>query len=220
MNGAHDMGGVMGFGPVVPEANEPVFHGDWERRVLALTLAMAAAGGWNIDQTRFARENVRPLDYLSRSYYQIWLEGLVKLLQERDLLRPGELEAGHAQGPAKPVDTVLKAEMVGPMLAKGRSAARPTSAPARFKVGDRVRCKNINPTSHTRLPRYVRGHVGTVTLLHGAHVFPDTNSKGADENPQWLYTVRFSGAELWGDGADPSVTVSVDAWESYLEAVR
>ena len=40
MDGAHDMGGVKGFGPVVPEPNEPVFHGDWERRAFALTVAM------------------------------------------------------------------------------------------------------------------------------------------------------------------------------------
>lgn len=217
MNGAHDMGGVMGHGPVVAESNEPVFHGEWEGRVLAMHIAMTAAGGWNIDQGRFARENVRPVDYLSRSYYEVWLAGLTQLLKQRGLVAQDELEAGHALHPATPVARVLTPDMVAPMLAKGGSSARPTNAPARFKVGDRVRARNMHPTGHTRLPRYVRGHVGTVTLLHGAHVFPDAAAAGKGEAPQWLYTVRFSGTELWGDEADPTVTVSVDAWDSYLE---
>lgn len=217
MNGAHDMGGVMGHGPVVLEPDEPVFHGEWEGKVLALHIAMTVAGGWNIDQGRSAREDVRPVDYLSRSYYEIWFHGLTRLLAERGLLQPGELEAGHAQGTPKPVARVLKAADVAPMLAAGRSAERETNTPARFKLGDRVRARNMHPTGHTRLPRYVRGHVGTIELVHGAHVFPDAAAQGKGEEAQWLYTVRFAGRELWGEGADPTVTVSVDAWESYLE---
>jgi nitrile hydratase subunit beta len=219
MNGAQDMGGVMGFGPVVPEPNEPVFHGDWEKRALAMTVLMGPAGGWNADQGRFAREDVPPLDYLSRTYYEIWFAGLTRLLAERDMVLPDELAAARALHPPKPPARVIKADDVGPMLAKGRPTERALNTATRFKIGDRVRARNIHPTHHTRLPRYVRGHVGTVTHLQGAHVFPDANAQGQGEAPQWLYTVRFSGSELWGDAADPTVTVSVDAWESYLEAV-
>ena len=77
----------------------------------------------------------------------------------------------------------------------------------------------VCPVTHTRLPRYVRGHVGTIARLHGAHAFPDSNAAGRGEAPQWLYTVRFEATELWGDAADPAATVAVDAWESYLEPV-
>lgn len=219
MNGAQDMGGVMGFGPVVPEANEPVFHGEWERRVLAMTVAMGPVGGWSADAGRFARENVPPVDYLSRSYYEIWYFGLLRLLLDKGLVTPPEMAAGHAIGSAKPVNRVLGAADIAPMLAKGRPTERPIAAAAQFSIGSRVRARNMHPTGHTRLPRYVRGHVGVVTLLHGAHVFPDTSAAGTGEAPQWLYTVRFDGAELWGEAADPTVTVSVDAWESYLEPV-
>lgn len=220
MNGAHDMGGVMGHGPINHEANEPVFHGKWEERVMAMTVAMGPVGGWNIDQSRFARENVRPVDYLKRSYYEIWFAGLARLLAERNMVSPDELAAGHAMHATHPpANPRLTAETVVPFIAAGRSAEREMKTPARFKAGDRVRCKNINPVGHTRLPRYVRGHLGVVELLHGGHVFPDTNAKGVGENPQWLYTVRFTGRELWGDDADPALSVSVDAWESYLEPV-
>ena len=98
------------------------------------------------------------------------------------------------------------------------SAAR-LPPPAKFKAGDRVRAKNIHPTTHTRLPRYVRGHVGVVERDHGCQVFPDTAAMEAGENPQWLYTVVFEGAELWGPDADPTVKISIDAFEPYLEAV-
>ena len=97
------------------------------------------------------------------------------------------------------------------------SARCMASTQARFEPGDRVRAKNINPTSHTRLPRYARGHVGTVEALRGCHVYPDSVASGAGENPQWLYTVVFEGRELWGEHADPTLKVSIEAFEPYLE---
>ncbi|MCG6204325.1 nitrile hydratase subunit beta [Rhodopseudomonas sp. HC1] len=216
MDGAHDMGGMDGFGPVIPEPNEPAFHDAWERRAFALTLAMARPGGWNLDMTRFARENRSPADYLSKSYYQIWIAGLERLMAERDLVAPDEVAEGRPLHPRRDV-AALAAEEVGPMLARGGPTERPAAALARFKVGDRVRAKTMHPRTHTRLPRYVRGHVGVIELLHGAHVFPDANALGQGEQPQWLYTVTFDGRQIWGDAAEPSLRVSVDAWDSYLE---
>jgi len=218
MDGAHDMGGVEGYGPVRPEPDEPIFHGEWERRAFALTLAMGAPGGWNLDMSRFARENRPPGDYLSMSYYQIWLAGLERLMIERGLLAEDEIAAGRVLHPPKPVERTLTPEQVAVTLGRGRPTERDPAAPARFKIGDRVRAKDIRPPTHTRLPHYVRGHLGTVELIHGCHVFPDTNAQGQGEDPQWLYTVRFEGRDLWGEGSDPTISVSVDAFEPYLEA--
>ncbi len=218
MDGAHDMGGVKWSGPVQPEPDEPVFHAEWERRAFAITMAMAMPGGWNIDMTRFARENRRPEDYLSKSYYQIWLAGLERLMLERGLIASDEIEAGKPLHSAKPVAKTLTPQDVARVLHRGGPTERDATAPARFATGDRVRAKTIHPPTHTRLPRYVRGHVGIVELVLGCHVFPDSNATGAGENPQWLYTVTFDGAELWGEASDRNLTVSVDAWEPYLEA--
>lgn len=215
--GAHDMGGARGFGRVIEEPNEPPFHADWERRAFALTLAMAMPGEWNIDMSRAARENRPPEDYLSKSYYEIWLAGLEQLMAERGLVMRDEIEAGRVLHPPPPIKGRLTPEGVAEVLYRGAPTAREPKTPARFKPGDRVRARNINPPTHTRLPRYVRGHVGVVELVHGCHVFPDSNALGAGENPQWLYTVCFAGSELWGVGADPTAKVSVDAWDSYLE---
>lgn len=218
MNGGQDLGGEHGFGPVNPEPNEPVFHAEWERRAFALTLAMSMPGGWNIDMGRFARENRDPAEYLAMSYYQLWFAGLETLLKERDFVAGDEIAAGHALTPPKPVKRILTPDDVLKVLHRGGPTERETDTKAKFKSGDKVRAKNINPPTHTRLPRYVRGHDGVIERVIGFHVFPDSNATGAGENPQWLYTVRFDGRELWGDGADPTVKVSIDAWEPYLES--
>ena len=216
MDGAQDMGGVPGFGPVTPKADEPVFHARWEGRIFAMTLAMTRPGKWNIDMSRFAREDLPREEYLSKTYFQIWLSGLERLLMDRDLVAPDEIETGQIRLPHKSV-AALKADEVAAMLRSGGPSQRELTQPARFAIGDRVRMKMINPPTHTRLPRYVRGHVGVIELLHGTHVFPDSNAMGKGEDPQWLYTVTFDGRELWGEDSDSRVMVSVDAWDSYLD---
>ena len=216
MDGGQDMGGVWS-GPVQPEPNEPTFHAEWERRAFALTLAMARPGGWNIDMSRFAREDRPPQEYLGMSYYQIWLAGLERLMLERDLVASDEIEAGKPLHPAKQVARTLTPEGVAGMLHRGGPTERKATRPALFAAGDRIRAKMINPPTHTRLPHYVRGHIGSIERVLGFHVFPDSNAIGAGENPQWLYTVTFDGCELWGNDSDPNLKVSVDAWEPYLE---
>jgi len=217
VNGAQDMGGVHGFGAVHPEADEPVFHSSWEGRAFALTIAMGATGEWSLDAARFARESLPPAEYLSKSYYEIWLAGLERLLAERGLVAPDEITAGRPLRPAKPVSRTLAAADVEQALERGGPTNREAPGPARFTAGDRVRAKNMHPVTHTRLPRYVRGHIGTVALVHGCHVFPDSQAHWRGEDPQWLYTVRFDARELWGADADPTVAVSVDAFEPYLD---
>ncbi len=217
MNGGQDLGGMMGYGPVEPEANEPVFHAEWERRVLAMSVAMGPAGGWSVDQSRFSRENRPAHEYLAMSYYEIWYAGLKQLLIDFELATQNEIETGKVIAPAKKLKRIIKVNEVGQMLSDGSPASRDLSGKPRFVNGDRVSARNIHPVSHTRLPRYVRGRTGVITQVLGAHKFPDAVALGDNDAAQWLYTVRFDGRELWGDEADPTVTVSVDAWESYLE---
>ncbi|MGO4331188.1 nitrile hydratase subunit beta [Cupriavidus sp. 2TAF22] len=219
MNGAQDLGGMQGFGPVRPEAGEPPFHAEWERRVLALTLAMGATGQWNIDTSRAARESLPPAQYLGSSYYQIWFEGLKALLLKTGLASAEEIASGHCATPPVALARVLAADQVSGALARGSPSARPACGEARFRPGQRVRARMMHPPGHTRLPRYCRGRQGEIVAVHGAHVFPDASATGAGEQPQWLYTVRFDAAELWGPDTTAS-SVSVDCWEPYLEAVE
>lgn len=217
MNGPHDLGGQMGFGPVNPEVNEPIFHAAWERKALALTLATGTFGAWTIDESRHARESLHPADYYSSSYYEIWIKAVEKLLQRHGFVTKAELDAGAMIEPGARPKRVISAEDVDPVLKRGGPSARDIAVRPRFTAGDRVRTRVMHPTGHVRLPRYARGKVGTVEALHGGHVFPDTNSCGKGENPQHLYTVVFDGREIWGPESDPRLKVSIDAWESYLE---
>ena len=216
MNGVHDMGGMQSFGPVIEEKDEPVFHHDWEARALGLVVLMGATRQWNIDQSRSARESLPPAQYLSSSYYKIWIEGLCKLMVERGLVTREELADGIVRTPAKPLANVLMAGQVPMALARGSSTQRPDAATARFALGDTVRTRNLHPATHTRLPRYCRDKPGIVTKVHGTHVFADSHALGR-EDPQWLYTVRFDAADLW-DASSSASAVFVDCWEPYLEA--
>ena len=216
MNGVHDMGGTDGFGPVRREANEPVFHAPWEGRVFAFTRSLMFGGAWTLDETRATQEQLPPHVYLGVSYYKRWALAFERLLQREGLVTAGELETGTVEQPARPLKRVLTAEKVADTMRRP-TFARGAPRPARFTVGDPVRTRNMHPESATRLPRYARGRAGRVERVHGAHVYPDAVCRGAGDDPQWLYTVVFAGRELWGEDADPTLTLSIDAFEPYLE---
>jgi len=199
VNGPHDVGGLHGFGPVQPDPDEPVFHHEWEKRVLALHVAMGLAGSYNLDEWRNARESLPPAEFLAASYYDTVLAAVEQLATSGPVPRP------------------LAPDTVADALRRGMPSVRDAPLPARFSVGDSVRAKNMHPVTHTRLPRYARGHTGVVTAVHGCHALPDSRAHGQGDDPQWLYTVRFTGTELWGPNTDPTLTVSIDAFEPYLE---
>ena len=215
-NTVHDMGGMHGFGPVVPEPSEPPFHETWEGRVLAMQRAMGYTRLWTIDGGRASLETLPPVTYLAASYYARWFLGLERRVVAHGLVGEDEIAAGRSLRPGIRLNRKLAAGDVPRMMTRG-NFARPAAAPARFKPGDRVRARNINPETHTRLPRYARGKTGTVEAVRGCHVFPDSAAIGAGDDPQWLYTVVFPARELWGEAADPAVRVSIEAFEPYLE---
>jgi nitrile hydratase len=217
MNGPQDLGGQMGFGPIAPEVDEPVFHAEWEKRAFGVNMCAGAMGHWPLDETRRFRESLHPADYYGSTYYEIFVKSLERLLRHHGFVSQQELEAGQALVPAPTPKRILKAADVSAMLSRGSPYDRPVSEPARFSAGDRVRTKNFNPTGHTRLPRYARDKVGVIEAVRGGFVFPDSNAHGKGEDPQWVYTVVFDGRDIWGRDSDPTLTVSIDAWESYLE---
>ncbi|WP_296599552.1 nitrile hydratase subunit beta [Phenylobacterium sp.] len=214
MNGVHDMGGMHGMGPIAPEPDEPVFHHAWEGRVHAINLASPTRG--NIDAGRHRIELLPPADYLRMSYYEKWLERVEQLLLAGGFVAPEELATGRADPKAPKSTPVRPANTVTAALTGPYSYVREAGSAA-FAVGDRVRARNLHPVGHTRLPRYVRGHVGVIEHCHGAHVFPDSHAHGRGEDPHHLYTVRFEAQELWGPGASPRDSVRLDLWEPYLE---
>lgn len=217
MRVASDLGGVPGFGRVIPERDEPVFHEPWEARILALTLAMGATGSWTLDASRFAREDRPVEEYVSLRYYDLWRRALERLLLATGLVEARELATGTSTSSPVELPRRLAAADVDRVLRTGSSTAREATRPARFAVGDLVVTTSVDPAGHTRLPSYARGKRGRISAVHGCHVFPDTNAHGLGESPAWVYTVELAAPELFGPGADARSVVSVDAFEPYLE---
>jgi nitrile hydratase subunit beta len=218
MNGPQDLGGLQGFGAVIPEPLQPMFHAPWEARAMAIVVAMGATGSWNIDRSRFCRESLPPAVYYGSSYYEIWMGGLESLLIENGLVAEQELANARSYGPVRAVSRTLKLADVEATLLRGAPTQREVLGQSpKYKVGDSVLANNAHPTHHTRLPRYVRGKVGKVLSCHGFHVFPDTNAQGLGEAPQVLYTVEFDAKGLWGEHTTAS-SVCVDCFESYLSS--
>lgn len=223
MNSIADLGGMHGFGPVLRQPDEPMFHADWERRVFGIDIILETSGFCPTDEVRHGVERMPPLDYLRASYYERWLASLEWIARERGLLTEADYQArirdvaarlgSPLTGPQRPeiVERVLRA------MHTGAPKSRQSEAPARFKVGDRVRTRNLHPKGHTRLPRYARGKAGVVDKVYGAFVLPDSIAHGFGESPEHMYGVWFDAVELWGDVAETGAPVHLDLLESYLE---
>lgn len=215
MDGAHDLGGMHGFG-CVDRSQLQNFVGEWEEKVFGLTLACGMQGKWNLDQSRFARERMDPAHYLGSSYYEHWLHGLELLLIESKLLSIEELDSGIAD-PANAFEPVAQERVPG-ILERGSPTLMECERNATWQVGDRVRIRNEHPHHHTRMPRYIRGRCGEIKRHYGAHIFPDAHSECGEKVPEHLYSVRFSGEELWGDkAAEANSAIFVDVFEPYIE---
>jgi nitrile hydratase len=215
MNGIHDMGGMHGFGAVVVEPNEPVFHTRWESRVFAMAQSLP---GNNIDAGRHSLERLDPVAYLKDGYYGRWLAAMERTLAALGIVAPDAIEARiRARGRRRRAARARRG--AGPAWRPAvRSYSRPVDAQPAFAPGQHVRTKNHQPAGHTRLPAYARARAGVVVRQHAAMVFADDNAHHRGENPQYVYTVRFDGSELWGDAAEPGACVHLDLFESYLQA--
>jgi len=221
MDGIHDLGGKQGFGTVVRETDEPVFHARWESRVFGLNLVGAGGSARNIDHFRHAVERIEPIAYLTHGYYGRWLGGLETMIVEAGILDTGAITRRAIELGARPEDRIASQPALRPDRIDYRPSEsgnrRSIAAVARFRIGDVVRTLDRGTHGHTRLPAYARGRRGAVISTHGGWVYPDTNAHGRGENPQHLYTVAFDGAELWGADAEPGVVVHLDLFEPYLE---
>jgi nitrile hydratase subunit beta len=215
MNGIHDMGGMQDMGPIRPEKDEPVFHAAWEGRMFALELAVD--GDWPYGAVRHQRDSIPPADYLRMSYYEKWLTQLAALLVKSGMVTQAEIDSGKATDSTTKARHMLTIAEVAPMVAAGWPASLDVAATANFRIGQRVRAKNVNPVGHTRLPRYARGKVGTVECDYGVFPFPDTSAHGLGPKPQHVYSVRLTARELWGEQASQRDSVYVDMWDDYLE---
>lgn len=228
MNGVHDLGGTEGLGRVAPlkEEEEPVFYADWERAVFAM-LVPSLLAGINLDEFRHGIEKMHPAEYLSSRYYEHWLHTMEQNLIAKGVIDQKDLEEKarfYLENPGAPLPDRQDAEQTETLLgvmSAGASTKMPREGDPAFKPGQIVRVKNYHPSGHTRAARYLRGKTGVVDRVYDSFVFPDTNSSGQGENPQFVYSVRFDAQEVWGpETSDPAQTIYFDLWEPYLEVAQ
>jgi len=210
MNTIHDMGGMTGLGELGYEPNEPVFHEEWEGRVHAMISALRTFRRTEI-------ESIPAADYLSMSYYERWLVMLENQLVANGYASLEEIETGEpSAGFIVRTPELTPAEAAQRPFVPRRSE-RDIEISPRFAVGDAVRGWNINPATHTRMPRYTRGRTGVVERDRGVFDLPDNEELGLDPSPQHVYLIRFTARELWGEGAPARDSLYIDMWEDYLE---
>lgn len=226
MTRIHDMGGRFGDGPVQPEGeDEPIFHEEWHRRALAVTLATGSLGQWNLDMSRHARESLAVPDYATFSYYEKWIGAVADLLVDNGVLTRADLagEDTPADGAAHPLaGRALTKDKVAGVLSRGGPTRRESNVAPLFEPGQAVRAlrpaaNRLVDGGHTRMPSYVAGARGRILMAHGAHVLPDSNAHGLGEAPEPLYAVIFPAGELWAAPENPDDEVVLDLWQSYLE---
>ena len=218
MNGIHDMGGMQDMGPVVYEKSEPVFHAAWEARIYAISSAVTGTGKLKLG-LRPPIEGMPPLEYLRSSYYEKFYVSITERLVASNLLTRAELMRGTAETGSAKSELALSPSAAVAALMKNPHTRRDLPVKARFQVGGDVRARNINPVTHIRLPRYIRGKSGIIARDHGVYVFSDTSAYDRGEKPQHIYSVRFTAREVWGDEAGPHDSVYLDLFDDYLEAV-
>lgn len=222
MDGIHDLGGKHGYGKVNREPNEPVFHARWEARVFAMVSAGFLSGAWNnADRFRHGIERIDPVAYLSHGYYGRWLGGIETLFVEAGIIQAEELTQRALAFGAHEHDRIAARPLESPDpvsdVERRATAQRQVDVEPAFAIGEHVFTSTEVKSGHTRLPAYARGKRGTVLLHHGAWAYPDTNAHGLGEQPRHLYTIQFEGQELWGPASDPTVKVSLDLFEPYLQ---
>jgi nitrile hydratase beta subunit len=216
MNGVHDCGGMQCYRAIHYTPSEPAFHAPWEGRVLALNHASWYVHNVELPTFRSDIESLPAVDYLRMSYWEIWFASLVNRLIASGWVSSREVELGHSERPLTNSAVPASPHEAVAALLRARNAMRKETQAPRFGIGARVRARNINPTGHTRLPRYVRDKVGTIARHRGPYDFPDTDEYNLGANPNHVYSVRFTGRELWGDDASPKDFIYLDLWERYL----
>ncbi len=173
MNGVHDLGGMHGMGPIRHEDRESPFHEPWEGRVYALARVLRTRTGlWGLDAFRHGLEVLPAVDYFRMSYYQRWFTWMLRTLVAAGDVTQTEIETGTPANGSPRQAVLVTPEAVSSMVDRRASARRDVAVAPGFKSGQRVRARNVHPSGHTRLPRYVRGRSGVVVRDRGVFLFP------------------------------------------------
>ena len=227
----HDIGGDLGYGPILHDPEEPVFHYEWERRVFGVLFQVLRITAQRPGEMRYAIERLAEDDYFKHGGYVGRWEAVSELrLEEDGYLEKGELDqvlgALEGTGPASRARPIEKKNLnllpddVGVKIPGARTVRRELPNLPRFEVGELVLAPETHQKGHTRLPAYVAGKQGRIVAIHPAEVLPDSSAHGLGARPQHVYCVGYDGEVLWGSQSEKSIKIHVDLYENYLSRVK
>ncbi len=233
----HFLGGLEGLGPVAFEKR--VFVEKWEERIFGIHTAMMALSPqlplpktpstfntvWTWADLRKGAESLNPFDYFKFRYYEKWLGGISGYFIANGYITEAELEAKTAEylaDPTKPLPKGGAKEIdarVVQYLVEGDSPKREVPVKAQFAVGDSLVVKDVPSVEHTRLPGFLRGHVGVVeTVYPGAYTYLcDTGADGVGAAMP-VYCVEFDPQQIWPGNTEPNFTFYADLYAAYVTA--
>jgi nitrile hydratase len=225
MRRAHDVGGVEGFGPIAVGGDDSAFHEEFERRMFGITMCTIGKGLVpSVDEFRWGVEQLTPEQYFAQGYYERWISPIERALFDRGELGPGELarrtdEMAHGGTVPRVDDPAWSDGFVGFVRTAG-SFGQPADGTAQYKVGDRVRLRDVEAPAHTRLPTYARGKVGVIEAVHGRNVLPDVRAVRGGDVWEHTYLIVFDARDVFGDRAEAGQELTLDVWESYIEQLE
>jgi len=215
VDGAHDLGGKEGYGPVLREEDEPPFHEPWEGRVHGINLSSDVGPAF-----RYSIERMGAIEYLTTSYYEHWLSSMELNGVESGVFTRRELDDAAARIAAgENVPQRFDAEAVAAARLRITPHEEPSfeAPPPRFAPGDSVTVARRSPPGHCRCPAYLRGAPGVIESVHAPRPILDIyETEGGREVPRAWYTVAFRSSDLWADPGEEHV-VLVDLWETHFE---
>ncbi len=96
---------------------------------------------------------------------------------------------------------------------------RGEATPPKFKVGDRVRIRDLPDIFYTRCQVYTRGAEGVVAVVTHESPAPEDEAWDNVDKPEWFYIVRFKQKELWPEYPDvyENDTLQTEFSERWLE---
>ncbi|MBB5160732.1 nitrile hydratase subunit beta [Mycobacterium sp. AZCC_0083] len=239
----HYLGGLEGL-PEPLSLEKRVFVEEWEKRIFGIHVAMMGLSNhlssalpaypienvptafhdeWTWASLRTGAEAMNPFDYFKFRYYEKWLGGITSFFVEQGYVTEEELAAAMASGAVAAESNAASAEVddqIEQYLRKGDSPRRDVAHP-RFAPGDRVRVTDVPAAAHTRLPGYLRSHVGTVERVFDGDYAYFTHTGDGIGDPMPIYIVEFSPTELWGARAEDSPnSVYAELFEAYLQPIE
>jgi len=238
----HYLGGLEGL-PEPLNLEKRVFVEEWEKRIFGIHVAMmglskhlssalpaypiedvptAFRDEWTWASLRTGAEAMNPFDYFKFRYYEKWLGGITAFFVEQGYVTEEEL-AAKASSAVPAESNAASAEVddqIERYLRKGDSPRRDVAHP-RFTPGDQVRVTDVPAAAHTRLPGYLRSHVGTVERVFEGDYAYFTHTGDGIGDPMPIYIVEFSPTELWGARAEDSPnSIYAELFEAYLQPIE